>query len=155
MSFAPAFVPPFPKRRFLLSRFSLKANRFYTTPPLGTNASEKRRSRVFPSRSADGNKLRGLQMNHCFQHYFSKGAEAPKGMQRPVAAMQPHRLPVGDNISIPPISCFMKAFVPSSQKARPTFEIFTKKQPFLHTPASWDECLGKRDVCRVFSELKR
>ena len=94
---------------------------------------------------------RGFQIDHG----FPKGAAAPKGMQRLVAALQPPRLPVGDNLPIKYqrlkfVSC--ASIRPSfPQKARPTFKIFTKTNRIYPSSALWDECLGKRGACRFFS----
>ena len=76
---------------------------------------------------------------------FPKGAAAPKGMQRLVAAMQPHRLPVGDNILLPPIRVLRKHSSPLPPKGSSYFSRFSLKtnriytSPLLGTNASEKE----------------
>ena len=82
----------------------------------------------------------------------NKGAAAPKEMQRPVAAMQPHRLPVGDYNSLPPIEFYPSIRPSFPQKALHTFKHFTKSQPFLPIPAPWDECLEKETYVDFFRD---
>ena len=125
LSIAPAFVPSSPKRHFILSRFSLKANRFYTPPLLGTNASEKEPQVDFFR--AEAETITNSRKFHT--DMIPQRSGSSKGDATPcVAAMQPHRLPVGDYISI--ISQCLK-FVscasirpPFPQKALHTFKIF-------------------------------
>ena len=74
LSIAEAFVPPSLKRHSILSRFSLKANRFYTPPLLGTNASKKRRSRIFSSWSVVGTKFKGIPNDSSLLHQSKSGS---------------------------------------------------------------------------------
>ena len=69
-----------------------------------------------------------------------------------VAAMQPHRLPVGDYISIPPFHFLQKHSSPFAQKALHTFMIFQYKKTAFPAPAPWDECLEKETQVDFFRD---
>ena len=75
-------------------------------------------------------------------------------MQRLVAAMQPPRLPVGDNIPITSQSRKIESCTSIRplfpQQALYTFKIFPKSQAYLPTPAPWDECLEKETQVDFF-----
>ena len=105
--------------------------------------------RLFSRRSGNDNKFQWFPDGSL----FIKGAEAPKGMQRP-ALLRCNRIGCpSETITQYRHLGIAEAFVPSfPQKALHTFKIFTKNQPYLHTPASWDECLEKETHVDFFRD---